>query len=114
MNWARPLASMRGLCGGFLVALTLPLLAHAPSGAAGLGDAGRWLLGSLEIAGAVLFAFERSVVAGSVLLLTSFCGAAAIHLHAHAPPWHLLAYAAAVSGLWAATGRTSRHVAPGA
>jgi hypothetical protein len=63
------LASGRGLLSGWIIAMTVPLLmsAHAieASSYAGLGDASRIGLARVELLGAVLFAFEVPVAAGS-------------------------------------------------
>jgi hypothetical protein len=80
------LASGRGLLSGWIIAMTVPLLmsAHAiaASSSAGLGDASRIGRATVELLGAVLFAFEVPVAAGS-------------HAHHHEAPWWLALYAIA-------------------
>jgi hypothetical protein len=94
------LAGCRGLLGGWIVAVTIPLLlapaAIAQSSVIGLGDRSRIALASAEILGALLFPFQRVVTAGAVLLLAAFLVAAALHFHHGEWPWRLGAYAAAV------------------
>jgi DoxX-like family len=90
-------ASGRGLLAGWLIAATLPLLLNPHSVAAwsstGLGDPARVALAAVELLGAALFAFERTIVAGFALLVASFVAAAVIHLHHDEMPWWLIAYA---------------------
>jgi hypothetical protein len=87
------------LLSGWLIAVTVRLLtdpyAVAAWSAAGAGERSRVGLASVELLGAALFAFDTSVVAGFVLLLGSFIGAAAIHIHHGELPWWLAAYSAA-------------------
>jgi hypothetical protein len=91
------LASSRGLLGGWLVAMSIPLLidprAVAAWSATGLHDPIRIGLAAGELLGAALFAFEGSALAGLMLLLASFTAAAAIHLHHGERPWWLAMYA---------------------
>jgi hypothetical protein len=91
------LASARGLLGGWLVAVTMPLLFDphvvAAWDAAGLGNRSRVALATLELLGAVLFAFDAQAATGFALLLVSFIAAATLHLHLHEIPWWLAAYA---------------------
>jgi hypothetical protein len=91
------LASARGLLGGWLIAVTVPLLIDphtiAAWAAAGLGNRSRMTLATVEILGAVLFAFEAQLVTGFALLMVSFVVAATLHLHHHEIPWRLAAYA---------------------
>lgn len=118
------LASARGLLSGWLIALTLPLLVdpHTISAwtAAGLGSRSRMLLAAAELLGAALFAFETQVLPGLVLLIVSFVGAGAVHLHHGEIPWWLAAYAVVATLLWRFTvragpmgGRTLGGSAPG-
>jgi hypothetical protein len=62
------LASGRGLLSGWLVAVTVPLLFDADTiaawSAAGLGKPARVALASVELLGAGLFAFERTLIPG--------------------------------------------------
>jgi hypothetical protein len=93
------LASGRGLLGGWLMAMTVPLL-HDPRAiagwsAAGLHDTIRIGLAATELIGAALFAIERTAASGLVLLLISFSAAAAIHLRLGDRPWWLAGYAIA-------------------
>jgi hypothetical protein len=98
------LASVRGLFGGWLLAHTLPLLIdHREIGtwqAIGLGDRLRIGLATIELLGAVLFAFEATVSTGLALLLTAFAIAALIHIHHGQVPWWLAGYAIAAVLLW--------------
>jgi hypothetical protein len=91
------LASARGLLGGWLIAMTIPLLldprAIAGWSAVGLHDHIRIGLAATEMLGAALFAFEGSAVTGLLLLLASFIAAAAIHLYHGDRPWWLALYA---------------------
>jgi hypothetical protein len=91
------LASSRGLLGGWLMAMTIPLLIDARAiaawSAAGLHDQIRIALAASELLGAALFAFEGSALAGLTLLLASFTAAAAIHWHHGEKPWWLAMYA---------------------
>jgi hypothetical protein len=109
------IASGRGLLSGWLIAATVPLLAdpHAIAAwsAAGLGARSRVGLAAVEVLGAGLFAFERPVVAGFVLLLGSFIAAAAIHIRHDEMPWWLAAYSFAGLVLLSCTLQTRR---PGA
>jgi hypothetical protein len=93
------LASGRGLLGGWLMAMAIPLLldpgAIAGWPAAGLHDHGRIGLAAVELLGAALVALEGTAVAGLMLLLVSFAAAAAIHLHQGDKPWPLAMYASA-------------------
>jgi hypothetical protein len=90
------LASGRGLLGGWLIAMAIPLLIdpRAISGwsATGLHDNIRIGLAAVEVLGGALFAFEGSSVAGLVLLLAAFLAAAAIHLYHGDKPWQLAVY----------------------
>jgi hypothetical protein len=98
------LASGRGLLGGWLVAHTLPLLVGhqevAAWAAMGLGDHLRLGLATIELLGAVLFAFDATVTTGFVLLLMAFVIAAVIHIHHGQAPWWLACYAVATALLW--------------
>jgi len=109
------LASCRGLLSGWLVAATIPLLFDphtiAAWSAAGLGNRSRVALSAVELLGATLFAFERSVVAGFALLLASFSLAAVIHVHHGEMPWWLAAYSIAGILLLHLTRRGLRSVA---
>jgi hypothetical protein len=93
------LASGRGLLSGWLVAVTVPLLADAHTiaawSAASLGNRARIALAAVEFFGAGLFAFERTVMAGFVLLLATFVPAAVIHVHHDEMPWWLAVYSIA-------------------
>jgi hypothetical protein len=93
------IASGRGLLSGWLIAATFPMLADPHAivawAAVGLGARSRVGLAAVEMLGAGLFAFERPVVAGFVLLLGSFIAAAAIHIHHNEMPWWLAAYSVA-------------------
>ncbi len=97
------LASTRGLLGGWLVAATVSSLtvpaALAAWSAAGLGGFSRLAIGSAEILGAALFAFESTVLAGFALLLGTLLIAAVVHLRIGEGPWHLGAYALAAAVL---------------
>jgi hypothetical protein len=90
------LGSCRGILSGWLIAVTIPLLADPRSIAAwsatGLGDSSRIGFATVELLGAALFAFERTAVAGFALLLGSFVVAAILHLHHREIPWWLAAY----------------------
>jgi hypothetical protein len=90
------LGNCRGILSGWLIAVTIPLLAEPRSIAAwsatGLGDPSRIGLATMELLGAALFAFERTVAAGFALLLASFTVAAVLHLHHRELPWWLAAY----------------------
>jgi len=94
------LAAARGLLAGWIVAVTLPLLFKAATiaewASIGLGDRARWTLASIEIIGALLFAFERTVIPGAVLLITTFLAAAALHIRHGLWPWWLASYAVIV------------------
>lgn len=107
------LASGRGLLGGWLMAMAIPLLidprAIAGWSAAGFHDHLRIALAVIELLGAALFAFESSAVAGFLLLLASFIAAAAIHLHHGDKPWWLAVYAAAAILLLHFTRRACRQ-----
>jgi hypothetical protein len=110
------MATYRGLLGGWLIAATVPLLADFHPGATGVAD-GLWDpfrfgLAGIELLGAVLFAFEATVVAGLLLLLCSFTAAALIHIHYQVPRW-LALYALVALALWYATQRATRAVALG-
>ncbi len=98
------LASARGLLGGWLLAHTLPLLIdHREIGhwsAMGLGDPLRIALATIELLGAVLFAFEATVSVGLALLLAAIVIAALIHIHHGQAPWWLAGYAVAAGLLW--------------
>jgi hypothetical protein len=93
------LASARGLLGGWLIAMTIPLLINQRAitalSAAGLHDQYRVALAAIEMLGAALFAFEAPAAVGLVLLLASFIAAAAIHLYHGDKPWWLAVYATA-------------------
>jgi hypothetical protein len=106
------LASARGLLSGWLMALTLPLLAepHTISAwsAAGLGSRWRVLLAAVELLGAGLFALETPLLAGWALLLLSFAAAAVVHLQHGEMPWWLAAYAFIATALWRCTLRVRR------
>ena len=103
-NMPLMLASGRGLLGGWLVAHTLPLLIDhrdiSAWTAIGLGDHLRLGLGTIELLGAVLFAFEATITTGFVLLLVAFVIAAIIHIHNGQVPWWLAGYAVAAVPLW--------------
>jgi threonine/homoserine/homoserine lactone efflux protein len=113
------LASARGLLGGWLIAVTVPLLIDphtiAAWAAAGLGDRARLVLATVEILGAALFAFETQVVNGFALLMVSFIAAAILHVHHHEMPWWLAAYAVAGALLlrYSAVARRNSGPAPG-
>jgi hypothetical protein len=91
------------LLSGWLIAVTIPLLADphtvAAWSAAGLGAPSRVALASVELLGAALFAFEFPVVTGFVLLLGSFIAAAVVHIHHNEMPEWLMAYSLATMGL---------------
>jgi hypothetical protein len=107
------LASGRGLLGGWLIAMAIPLLmdprAIAAWSATGFHDHIRIGLAAIEVLGGALFAFEGSAVAGLVLLLASFVAAAAIHLYHGDRPWWLAAYSTAGILLLYFTRRVHRH-----
>lgn len=109
------LASARGLLGGWLLAVTVPLLTDAATisawAAAGLHDRARIGLAAAELLGAVLFAFERPIIAGFALLLGSFSVAAAVHIQVGKAPWHLALYALAAILLLYFTRRRERLAA---
>jgi hypothetical protein len=93
------LASSRGLLGGWLMAMTMPLMinprAVADWSATGLHDELRVGLAAIEVLGAALFAFDGTALAGLLLLLISFIAAAVIHLRLGDRPWWLAGYAIA-------------------
>jgi hypothetical protein len=109
-------ASGRGLLAGWLIAMTIPLLIDPRSitawSAAGLGDAYRITLAAIEVAGAMLFAFERVALAGFALLLASFIPAAIIHIHHDEAPWRLALYSVAAILLSLYTLRAQRADSP--
>lgn len=106
------LASCRGLLSGWLIAATIRLLIDpntiAVWSAAGLGSRLRIALSTIELLGAAMFAFERSVTPGMVLLLASFALAGAVHVHDGQLPWWLAAYSMAGLLLLYLTRRGSR------
>ena len=97
------LDAIRGLFAGWIVAATLPLLFRPETIAAwatlGLGHRSRWALACIEIVGALLFAFERTVIPGAVLLISTFLAAAALHAQHGLWPWWLAGYAVIVVAL---------------
>ena len=97
------LASGRGLLGGFLIALTIPLLGDPHSIAAwsamGLGAGTRVALALAELLGAALFAFEFAVVWGGALLIAAFAAAALLHMRQGELPWWLAAFALVAAAL---------------
>ena len=109
------LAAARGLFAAWIVGVTLPLLFDSAAIAAwagiGLGDRSRRALACSELIGALLFAFERTVLPGAILLITTFGVAAALHRHYGIWPWWLASYAVIVVALaWVTkkpSGRTS-------
>jgi hypothetical protein len=113
------LAATRGLFAGWIVAATVPLLFRADTIAAwatlGLGHRSRWALCCIEIVGALLFPFERSVIPGAVLLVSTFLAAAALHVRHGLWPWWLAGYAVIVVALaWPTqklSARRSAHAA---
>lgn len=110
-------ASSRGILSGWLIKATLPLLvsphAIAEWTAAGVGDRARIALAVIELLGAALFAFERSVLAGFILLVLSFAYAALIHVLHGEMPWWLGGYSAAGALLLYLTRRDSERRADG-
>ncbi len=106
------LASARGLLGGWIIALTVPLLidphAIAAWSAVGLGNRSRMLLAAAELLGAALFAFETPILAGLALLMAAFVAAGVLHLHHGETPWWLVAYAVVALLLWRFTVRSRR------
>lgn len=90
------LAAARGLFGGWIVAATVPWVFKAETisawAAIGLGNPSRWTLCCIEIMGAFLFAFERTVIPGMGLLITTFLVATFLHLRHGMWPWWLAGY----------------------
>jgi len=109
------LASSRGLLGGFVIALTLPLLSDphtiAAWSAVGLGNHARLGLAAGEILGAALFAFESGVIWGSALLIAAFAVGATLHVRHGEMPWWLAVYALMAAVLLYLTLRTERRSA---
>jgi hypothetical protein len=108
-------ASARGLLGGWLLALAVPLLSDAVTisewSASGLRDQARSGLAIVEILGAALFAFEPLITIGFALLLAALAFAAALHIHFGKAPWHLLFYAL-ISTLLLYLTKHSRRIDP--
>jgi len=110
------LAVARGLLAGWILAVTVPLLVDTATIAAwtgiGLGFRLRWTLALVEITGAVLFAFERTVAVGAVLLIATFLVAATLHVRHGLWPWWLGIYALTVVTLARATHQAGRGSQP--
>jgi hypothetical protein len=101
------IAALRWLFGLTLGAAALSFLVHGRAAFERLRqpDAARIVLASAEIAGAVLFLFRRTVLAGALVLLVVLAWAAGFHFALGLPSHHLWLYLAAVLALAAPTFR---------